>query len=379
MCRTISRTPLHHALLLLLSATALLILTASCVLAEESYPNVNNAPIRLRLLEGLHGRGLVGARLTLTGGYDERDLKLGLWRAEIQTDANGEATLPRMIANLPLLTIKGPHLSVCEGKPQQGYYSVEQIRVQGLSTVNGCGSARADTEPGLFTLIIERKTAGAKIEKKHDAKLLKVTAKNNHQKIYAKNGELAPAETAPDSNTSELPRPIAPAQPNFAAPVSLIREPTHLDHQLADPLKPALFTLNTKPPLVPTLSESEPARDTIPELTATLAPTSIIPTLSAMGMANGIVAGAQIHSTRKSATVQRTLKKTAVKPTTDKKSPPVEVRPSAKSENPPSKPIPTPAHSPAPSTPKSAPPPIKPTTSAPLTTPGLKVKPKAGK
>lgn len=385
--RTISRpsariTAFHHALLLILSAVALLLLAASIARAQfksvESFPDVNNAPLRLRLVDGPHGREIIGARLTLTGGYDERDLKLKMWRAEIKTDSHGEATIPRMIANLPLLTIKGAHLSPCEGNPQQGYYSIEEIRSQGLSTVNGCGTSASDVEPGIITLVVERKSGDAKLEKKSERKSLEADAKNNHEKIYRTNGTLAPADPAPANNAPlQSTNSIDPAQLNFTAPKTPLQPPTPTapaKPATANSLKPTLFALNSKPTLMTAISNSEPPLDTTSEIATTpdpqktSSPASIRPLLSAMGMADGIVAGAQTHaSLHKIAPAHRATKIPATKIAAEKKSPATAANQSAEVK----KPLPP---APGPQQPKPAQP-------APATaiTPSPAAKPKPSK
>lgn len=133
-------------------AIALLLAAAPCG-ADEVFPVIHNETIAVRVLSGKDGQPQSRIHVALTGGYTGRDLGLGLWREEAQTDATGTVQLSNALRNLPLLRVEVLKRHSCAA--QGGALSVETIRRDGLSTANRCGPAVARNAHGVLTVFVK--------------------------------------------------------------------------------------------------------------------------------------------------------------------------------------------------------------------------------
>jgi hypothetical protein len=142
-------------------AAAVLLASAACW-ANEVFPVVHSEPLTVRVLDGKDGRPQARVHVVLVAGYDRRDLRLGQWREEAVTDAEGKVRLPNALRNLPLLRVEVLKRHACSAGSDEETISVEQVRRDGLSGVNRCGLASVDDAPGVFTVFVKGKIAGAK-------------------------------------------------------------------------------------------------------------------------------------------------------------------------------------------------------------------------
>jgi hypothetical protein len=138
-------------------AAGIALLTASECGAVESFPVVHNEPITVRILGGKDGQPLAHLHLVLLAGYDQSDLHDQLYRAELLTDAHGQAHLPKQLANLPWLQVWVNKMPLCQAKPRGNSFSVELIRRDGVSAPNLCGTATVEDAPGVFTVFVKSK------------------------------------------------------------------------------------------------------------------------------------------------------------------------------------------------------------------------------
>jgi len=201
-------------------AAGMALLTATLNGTAESFPVVHNEPITVRILGGKDGQPFAHMHLILLGGYDHSDLHDQLYRAEVLTDARGQARLPWQLANLPWLQVWVAKKPLCQAKPRGDSFSVELIRRDGLSAPNRCGTATVEDAPGVFTVFVK----GG--EKKGLAKTLlaKVTGHTSgtgeapaaHPAAEAPARKPADVEVRPPS--AQLP-PVAVALPATPAPV----------------------------------------------------------------------------------------------------------------------------------------------------------------
>jgi len=123
--------------------------------ADEIFPVVHNDTITVRVLNGKYGVPITHAHLTLAGGYDARDIGLGLWQEELLTDKKGEVRLPSGLANLPFLQILVTGHKLCQAHPKADMFSVERMRRDGLSSPNRCGTFAVEDAPGVFTVFVK--------------------------------------------------------------------------------------------------------------------------------------------------------------------------------------------------------------------------------
>jgi len=139
-------------------AAPLLLFSASVCADCESFPVVHNDPITVRILGGEDAHPLAHLHLILTGGYQERDIRLEMWREEILTDSNGNARLPPGLANLPLLQVRVAKKHLCMDA-HQAAFSIDRIRRDGLSSPNHCGIATVLDVPGVLNVFAMSSTA----------------------------------------------------------------------------------------------------------------------------------------------------------------------------------------------------------------------------
>ena len=136
-------------------AAGMTLLTATLCGVAETFPVVHNEPITVRILGGQDGQPLAQLHLVLLGGYDHSDLHDQLYRAEVLTDAHGQARLPGQLASLPWLQVWVDKKPLCQAKPRGESFSVELIRRDGLSAPNRCGTATVEDVPGVFTVFVK--------------------------------------------------------------------------------------------------------------------------------------------------------------------------------------------------------------------------------
>jgi hypothetical protein len=142
-------------------AAGMALLTATLCGADETFPVVHNEPITVRILGGKDGLPLAHLHLVLLAGYDRGDLHNQLYRAELLTDAHGQARLPKQLANLPWLQVWVTKKPLCQAKPRGESFSVELIRRDGVSAPNRCGTATVEDTPGVFTVFVKGKGKNA--------------------------------------------------------------------------------------------------------------------------------------------------------------------------------------------------------------------------
>jgi len=131
--------------------TALLLLT-TLARAGELFPVVHTDTLAVRLVDSRDGRPISHQHVLLTGGYDERDLRLQLWQQDAITGEDGLAMLNSQLVNLPLLSVALQAGKLC--RQSQGFfaYSTDRIRRWGLVGDNHCGLFVAMATPGVLTL-----------------------------------------------------------------------------------------------------------------------------------------------------------------------------------------------------------------------------------
>lgn len=123
--------------------------------AGEVFPVVHNQPVVVRVLDGKSGDPQARRRVALTGGYDQRDLDLGQWHEEALTDNDGNVRLSNELRNLPLLHVEVLQSHACEPNANHVAVSVEQVRLNGLSGANRCGTAVAVNAPGVLNVFVK--------------------------------------------------------------------------------------------------------------------------------------------------------------------------------------------------------------------------------
>ena len=74
----------------------MLLLPASLGRAQIDLPVTHPEPITIRILDGKGGAPLAHVHLRVVAGYDDRDLRLGLWSEEAVTDGQGWRAYPAL-------------------------------------------------------------------------------------------------------------------------------------------------------------------------------------------------------------------------------------------------------------------------------------------
>jgi len=134
---------------LVLAAWALGVLLAA---AGESFPAEHREPITVRVLDGKTGKPLAHLRLTLVGGYTEKDIGQRLWREEAVTDAAGEVRVPRALGDLPFLEVRPRKTKLCQETSRGETYNVGRIRGEGFNAPNSCGFVKAAASPQVLVV-----------------------------------------------------------------------------------------------------------------------------------------------------------------------------------------------------------------------------------
>ena len=142
-------------------AAGIVALAASSNSQSEIFPNVHSQPIVIQIVDGRDGKPLAHARLSLVAGYTRRDLHLQLWHEEAFTDDQGRARMSSAMEDLPILQVEVAKGHLCADS-HATTVSVEQIRRDGLSTPNRCGTVTAGDSPGVFTVFVMTKIAKSK-------------------------------------------------------------------------------------------------------------------------------------------------------------------------------------------------------------------------
>lgn len=227
-------------------AAGIALLTATLCGAAEIFPVVHNEPITVRILGGKDGQPLAHLHLVLLAGYDRSDLHGQLYRAELLTDAHGQAHLPKQLANLPWLQVWVAKKPLCQVKPRGDSFSVELIRRDGVSAPNLCGTATVEDAPGVFTVFVKSK------ERNAPAETLVTRAEAPVAVAIAQPAVVAPARK-PDEAETHLPAAQIPAFAVAAAlPVAPAPVPAEKVLKSAEPARPVVAA----PAAVPTLVQA---------------------------------------------------------------------------------------------------------------------------
>jgi hypothetical protein len=144
---TIART-----LSLALGVGALLLPASVGRAQQNSLPAVHPEPITIRILDGKGGAPLAHVHLQVAAGYDDRDLRLGLWREEIVTDGQGRASLPGSLKNFSLVAVWVAKHKLCAAHGRSTYMNLDNIRNEGLNTPNRCGTTVVAETPGVLNV-----------------------------------------------------------------------------------------------------------------------------------------------------------------------------------------------------------------------------------
>jgi hypothetical protein len=120
--------------------------------SENSLPAVHPEPITIRILDGKDGAPLAHVHLLLVAGYDDRDLRLGMWSAEAITDAKGRASLPNALKNFSFVAVWVAKHKLCAAHGRSPGIILERIRSEGMSTANLCGTTVVEDTPGVLNV-----------------------------------------------------------------------------------------------------------------------------------------------------------------------------------------------------------------------------------
>jgi len=145
-CMTIART------LSLALGVGTLLLPASAGRAQIDLPATHPEPITIRILDGKGGAPLAHVHLQIVAGYDDRDLHLGLWSEEAVTDGQGRASLPGSLKNFSLVAVWVAKHKLCAAHGRSTYMNLDNIRSEGLSTRNRCGTTVVAETPGVLNV-----------------------------------------------------------------------------------------------------------------------------------------------------------------------------------------------------------------------------------
>ena len=191
---------------------------------------VHNEPITVRILGGKNGLPFAHLHLVMLGGYDRSDLHDQLYRAEVLTDARGQARLPKQLANLPWLQVWVTKKPLCQAKPRRDSFSVALIRRDGLSTPNRCGTATVEDAPGVFTVFVKGKGKSTLVKLSHkraEAQPQASAPVTVPPAMAAPAPKPAEAQTSPPAVEAPAPTPTeAPASPAATPPPAVAVAPT---------------------------------------------------------------------------------------------------------------------------------------------------------
>jgi hypothetical protein len=90
--------------------------------------------------------------LQFVAGYDEADLRLGLWGAEAVTDGYGRASLPNSLKNFSFVEVWVAKRKLCTPHGHSSGVILDRVRSEGLSAPNHCGTTVVEDTPGVLNV-----------------------------------------------------------------------------------------------------------------------------------------------------------------------------------------------------------------------------------
>jgi hypothetical protein len=148
-------------IILAICAAAVLLPASAACRADEVFPVAHKEPIAIQVRDGRGGAPQAGIHVLLTGGYDRRDLAESQWQEESVTDAEGKVRLSDALRNLPLLRVEVLKRHSCAPAAEMAALSVEQVRQNGMSATNHCGTATVADLSGVLTVFVKGRTSQA--------------------------------------------------------------------------------------------------------------------------------------------------------------------------------------------------------------------------
>jgi hypothetical protein len=130
----------------------MLLLPCSVGRAQNSLPGKHLEPITIRVLDGKGGAPLPHLHLQVVAGYDDRDLRIGLWSEEVISDGQGRANLPGSLKSFSLVAVGVAKHKLCAAHGRPVAVMLDSIRNEGLSTPNGCGTTVVAETPGVLNV-----------------------------------------------------------------------------------------------------------------------------------------------------------------------------------------------------------------------------------
>jgi hypothetical protein len=143
--------------------------------AQMFFPVIHPEPITVHVVDSRDGHPMARLHVVLVAGYDRSDLEKHVWHEAVMTDDEGVIHLPATMLNLPWLGVLMPKSSTCKTDPRIETFSVEQMRLDGLSAPNRCGTATWIDHPGEFVVFADKR---AQAQKHRDGREEAVTASN---------------------------------------------------------------------------------------------------------------------------------------------------------------------------------------------------------
>jgi len=240
-------------------SVGLVLAVSAMAWANETFPVVHDAPIRVQIRSGLNGKPVLRVHLLAVAGYNEEDLRQQMWREEALTDGEGKAYLSSRISNLPFLQVWVTGASLCQDKPRIEAFSVDRVRRDGLSTPNRCGVITSVDEPGLFTVFV-----------KPSKKLLFQNSSNPVAPEIAVESEVGlPGPARPRAVVAAIPQPVPPAAAPLVAAATtasaaIAASLTAPTKPVSQPAKDAATPLQVPSPAVQALTSSASVRSATP-------------------------------------------------------------------------------------------------------------------
>jgi hypothetical protein len=134
---------------------AALALLASASRSQNSLPVLHREPVTIRILNGKDGAPLAHVHVVFVAGYDDQDLRLGLWSEEAITNAKGQASLPDSLKNFSFVAVWVAKRKLCAQHGHALGADLDNVRNQGLSTTNRCGNLMFADKPGVLTVFAQ--------------------------------------------------------------------------------------------------------------------------------------------------------------------------------------------------------------------------------
>jgi hypothetical protein len=138
--------------------------------SEQSLPAIHPEPITIRILNGKDGAPLAHVHLVFVAGYDDRDLRLGLWSEEVITDAKGRASLPDSLKNFSFVAVRVAKRRLCAAHGRSLNADLDRVRFEGMSTPNHCGTTVVEDTPGVLTVFARGRAQDLLLPGSHVAK-----------------------------------------------------------------------------------------------------------------------------------------------------------------------------------------------------------------